>query len=144
MESITGIDDADAFQAIWERFIAFVKKPIPQPIAPSAIPIINVNPETVTLTPTYKIVQSSDNDLTQVDQTHAVVSINAFLIHTVIDSMTDTMDTVQGLSTLIPSLICTTLFLQKRKTQQGPFIIKGLRTIHNHICNSPDSLLNNC
>ena len=63
VESITDIDDAEAFHVIWERFLAFVDVPIPQPNLPSVAPIIHVNQSTTTTAPTYKIIQLSNNHL---------------------------------------------------------------------------------
>ena len=54
------------------------------------------------------------------------------------------MNTAMGLSTLAPTSICDSLFQIKRNTQQGPFLLKVLTTMHNTVCNSCDSLLNNC
>ena len=63
VESITDIDDAEAFHVIWERFLAFVDVPILQPIAMLVAPTIHVNQATTATAPTYKIIQLSNNHL---------------------------------------------------------------------------------
>ena len=129
----------DQIQSLLERFERFENPPIPVAPLPAAVNFQMAAP-TAAQPPYVQYVPSTDNDMSQEDISHAAINNKAFFIHAVFDKETMDIDRSQGLTNYTPTSAMTNILKLKKKSRQGPSMLRALRTVHNDLAEGRDVL----
>ena len=110
------------------------------PVPTIPVPVNIQMPLAVAQPPPVHYVPSTDNDLSQEDISHTAINNKAFFINAVFNKEAMEIDHSKGLSNYTPTSAMSKILKLKKKSRQGPSMLRALRTVHLDMVDSRDVL----